>query len=85
MHDVTLRNRAFGPEAVLQLVEDRSPGGFSRIEEVVSAPELEEIATSFARVAGLDVETVNGRTSHVNPDQSDFASKPSPATARMLN
>ena len=41
MNDVVLRNRDFGPEAALQLVEERAPLGFERIEDVVSRGEDE--------------------------------------------
>jgi len=30
MNDITLRNRGFGPEAAMQLVEERAPDGFVR-------------------------------------------------------
>jgi hypothetical protein len=31
MNDITLRNRRFGPEAALQLVEERAPNGFPEL------------------------------------------------------
>jgi len=65
MNDVTLRNRRFGPEAAMQLAEERAPSGFDRIEDVISWHELDEINTSFSAAAGLDVETVNTRPSFV--------------------
>jgi 2-polyprenyl-6-methoxyphenol hydroxylase-like FAD-dependent oxidoreductase len=65
MNDITLRNRRFGPEAALQLVEERAPDGFARIDDVISRQELKAISTSFAAAAGLDVEAVNGRQSFV--------------------
>ena len=43
----------------MQLVEERAPNGFVRIEDVISQYELDSIASSFAVAAGLDVETVN--------------------------
>jgi 5-methylphenazine-1-carboxylate 1-monooxygenase len=67
MNDVTLRNRRFGPEAAMQLAEERAPHGFVRIEDVISREELDSIARSFTTAAGLDVETVNGRPSFVRP------------------
>jgi len=70
MSDLTLRNRRFGPEAALQLVEERAPDGFRRINDVISQEELETISTSFATAAGLDVEAVNGRPSFVPLDGS---------------
>jgi 5-methylphenazine-1-carboxylate 1-monooxygenase len=65
MNDITLRNRRFGPEAAMQLVEERAPNGFSRIEDVVSREDLEGISNAFSAAAGLDVETVNRRPSFV--------------------
>jgi 2-polyprenyl-6-methoxyphenol hydroxylase-like FAD-dependent oxidoreductase len=65
MNDVTLRNRNLGPEAAMQLVEERAPHGFVRIDEVISRRELNTIAASFAAAAGLDVESVNTRPSYV--------------------
>ena len=65
MNDITLRNRRFGPEAAMQLVEERAPNGFVRIDDVVSRDHLEAIAASFSSAAGLDAEAVNGRPSFV--------------------
>jgi 2-polyprenyl-6-methoxyphenol hydroxylase-like FAD-dependent oxidoreductase len=69
MNDITLRNRHFGPEAALQLVEERAPEGFARIEDVVSRHDLEVIANSFSEAAGLDAATVNGRPPFVSVAQ----------------
>jgi hypothetical protein len=55
------RNRRFGPEAALQLVEERAPNGFARIEDIVSRHELDAISSSFSEAAGLDVQAVNAR------------------------
>jgi 2-polyprenyl-6-methoxyphenol hydroxylase-like FAD-dependent oxidoreductase len=66
MSDLTLRNRRFGPEAALQLVEERAPDGFQRIDDVISREELEAISTSFSTAAGLDIAAVNGRPSFVS-------------------
>jgi hypothetical protein len=65
MDDITLRNRRFGPEAAMQLVEERAPGGFARIDDVISQEDLDAIAASFSSAAGLDPEAVNGRPSFV--------------------
>jgi hypothetical protein len=66
MNDIVLRNRRLGPEGVLQLVEERAPNGFDRIDDVVSRAEIEAISASFAAAAGLDVQTVNGAPSLVS-------------------
>jgi 5-methylphenazine-1-carboxylate 1-monooxygenase len=65
MNDITLRNRRFGPEAAMQLVEERAPNGFARIDEVIPRGDLQAIASSFSSAAGLDAGTVNGRPSFV--------------------
>jgi 5-methylphenazine-1-carboxylate 1-monooxygenase len=65
MNDIVLRNRNFGPESAMQLVEERAPGGFERVEDVIAREELAAIAASFSAAAGLDVATVNGRQSYV--------------------
>jgi 5-methylphenazine-1-carboxylate 1-monooxygenase len=67
MNDIVLRNRKFGPEASLQLVEERAPSGFDRIEDVISRQDLSRITGSFSAAAGLDVETVNARPSFLGP------------------
>ena len=67
MNDITLRNRGFGPEAAMQLVEERAPDGFAWIGDVISREELDRIASSFSTAAGLDVETVNNRPAYVQP------------------
>jgi 5-methylphenazine-1-carboxylate 1-monooxygenase len=65
MNDLIVRNRNFGPEAAMQLVEERAPAGFADIGEVISRGELDSIANSFKEAAGLDVRTVNGRPSYL--------------------
>jgi 2-polyprenyl-6-methoxyphenol hydroxylase-like FAD-dependent oxidoreductase len=61
MNDVTVRNRNFGPEAAMQLAEERAPHGFANIEEVIPRSELEAISRSFHLAAGLDPATLNNR------------------------
>jgi 5-methylphenazine-1-carboxylate 1-monooxygenase len=70
LNDITLRNRQFGPEAAMQLVEQRAPSGFDRIDHVITREEIKGIVASFSSAAGLDVETVNGRPSFVAAERS---------------
>lgn len=65
MNEVTLRNRRLGPEATMQLAEERAPEGFDRIEDVVSRQELEAAVASFSSAADLDAAVVNSRPSFV--------------------
>ncbi|MDX6570034.1 MAG: 5-methylphenazine-carboxylate 1-monooxygenase [Gaiellales bacterium] len=56
---IVLANRQNGPERVMQLAEDRAPGGFERIEDVIPRDELEQIAASYKAIAGFAPEQVN--------------------------
>ncbi len=64
MNEVVLRNRQYGPEIVMQMAEERAPGGFNNIEDIVPRHELEDVSLSFKKAAGFDPETVNTRPSY---------------------
>jgi 2-polyprenyl-6-methoxyphenol hydroxylase-like FAD-dependent oxidoreductase len=64
MNEVVLRNRQYGPEIVMQIAEERAPGGFSNIEDIIPRRELEDVSLSFKKAAGFDPETVNTRPSY---------------------
>jgi 5-methylphenazine-1-carboxylate 1-monooxygenase len=65
MNEIALRIRRLGPEAALQIVEERAPNGFERSDDVISERDIKAIVASFTAAAGLDVENVNGRPSFV--------------------
>jgi 2-polyprenyl-6-methoxyphenol hydroxylase-like FAD-dependent oxidoreductase len=65
MNDMIIRNRNLGLESILQTAEERAPGGFQHIHDVLSQEELETTAIGFKKAAGFDVETVNSRESFV--------------------
>ncbi|MFV0294556.1 MAG: flavin-dependent oxidoreductase [Hyphomicrobiaceae bacterium] len=58
---IVLANRGNGPDQIMKLVEDRAPGGYERIEDVLSTEELQDVADSYKRIAGFDRETLNTR------------------------
>jgi len=60
---IVLANRGNGPEQVMQIAEERAPGGFDAIEAVISRAELEEIAARYKRMAGFDKDVLNQRPS----------------------
>lgn len=64
MNEVVLRNRQYGPEIVMQIAEERAPGGFRNIEDIIPRHELEDVSLSFKKAAGFDPETVNTRPSY---------------------
>jgi hypothetical protein len=60
MNDIVLRNRHFGPEAALQLVEERAPHGFEQIDDVVSRRDVQNIVEVFSSAAPLDPAIPSG-------------------------
>jgi len=55
--------RAEGPDAVLQLVEERAPDGFTDLEKVAPLAEREAVAARYKSAAGFDRETLNRKPS----------------------
>ncbi len=60
---VVLANRGDGPDKVLDVVAERAPDGFARIEDVLTKEELESTAASYKKTAGMDVDGLNNRPS----------------------
>lgn len=56
---IVLANRQNGPEQVMAMVEERAPNGFSRLDDVVSRQELEEVAARYKVLAGFSLDNVN--------------------------
>jgi 2-polyprenyl-6-methoxyphenol hydroxylase-like FAD-dependent oxidoreductase len=56
---IVLQNRLMGPEKVMQIVEDRAPGGFKNIQDIISQQELETIVAGYKKIAGFDKEELN--------------------------
>ncbi len=54
-------NRRNGPEQVMQLVEERAPNGFNIVTDVMTQQELEDVANTYKRVAGFQVEALNAK------------------------
>jgi 2-polyprenyl-6-methoxyphenol hydroxylase-like FAD-dependent oxidoreductase len=52
-------NRSGGPERVIDVVEERAPDGFARLDEVASHAELEAIVKGYSKMAGFDQTQVN--------------------------
>jgi 5-methylphenazine-1-carboxylate 1-monooxygenase len=62
---IVLANRGNGPEQVMQMVEQRAPDGYERIEDVLSSEELENAAAGYKKLAGFDRDELNNRASIV--------------------
>jgi hypothetical protein len=56
-----------GPELPMQLVEERAPDGFERLEDVISEDELRSIADQYKKVAGFSITELNERPSLGDP------------------
>ncbi|KQL49691.1 hypothetical protein AN963_08195 [Brevibacillus choshinensis] len=52
-------NREMGPEKVMQIVEERAPKGYAKLEDIISRTELEQIATHYKQLAGFDPNLLN--------------------------
>lgn len=61
MEQVIRANRGSGPDAVMQMVEDRCGGRFDHIEDVISRDELAAHAEHYKRLAGFSIEELNRR------------------------
>ncbi|WP_136658966.1 flavin-dependent oxidoreductase [Nitratireductor sp. XY-223] len=57
--NIVLTNRGSGPDAVLQMIEDRCGGTFDRIEDVASHEELAAHAEKYKKIAGFSIEALN--------------------------
>ena len=62
---IVLANRGNGPEQVMQMVEERAPEGYARIEDVLTSEEREGAAAGYKKLAGFDREVLNNRPSIV--------------------
>ena len=61
---VTMANRGNGgPDAIMQMAEDRCGGDFSRLDAVLPYAERAAHALAFKKLAGLSVEGINKRPS----------------------
>jgi 2-polyprenyl-6-methoxyphenol hydroxylase-like FAD-dependent oxidoreductase len=58
---ISLSNRQQGPEACMQLVEDRAPDGFTNLDDVAPPAELQAIADRYKKLAGFAVQELNTR------------------------
>jgi 5-methylphenazine-1-carboxylate 1-monooxygenase len=64
---IVLANRGQGPEEAMQLVEDRAPDGFVRLDDVISTDELTAIAERYKAIAGFAIAELNSRPSLADP------------------
>lgn len=75
---IILANRGSGPDAVMQMVEDRCGGVFERIEDVIPRETLAAHAARYKALAGFSIEALNARPPII-PPEARVHRAPSPA------
>ena len=65
---VTLANRGSGPDAIMQMVEDRCGGDFEHIEDVMPEEELAAHAEKYKAIAGFGIKALNERPDIIPPE-----------------
>ncbi|WOX21580.1 FAD-dependent monooxygenase [Streptomyces solicathayae] len=73
MNHLQLLNRAKGPELVIDLVQERAPRGFRRVEDVVPAALLAQVTSGYARAAGFDADAANAPSPYGLPHRPPAA------------
>ena len=63
---VILANRGSGPDAVMQMVEDRCGGVFENIDDVIPHEELAAHAARYKSMAGFGIEELNARPATID-------------------
>ena len=63
VNKIVLANRSMPVDAVLDMVSARAPGGFERIEDVLSDAELTALRDAYRATSLQDVAALNGRPS----------------------
>ncbi len=59
---IVLANRGNGPDQVMQLAEERAPGGFKDVNDIIPQAELEAISARYKQTAGFAKAQVNRKT-----------------------
>jgi 5-methylphenazine-1-carboxylate 1-monooxygenase len=56
-------NRGFGPELPMKLVEERAPGGFADVADVITSDEIAEVTEAYRTTAGFSLAALRQGTS----------------------
>ena len=62
-NSVVLASRKSGPDAILQIVEERCGGMFETLDSVISQQELSKHSANFKSLVGLSVTQFNKQSS----------------------
>ena len=69
-------NRQHGPEVIMQIAEERAPGGFKDVATVFAPGELEGIASRYKAIAGFDRDRLNALSSESLGPMSGLLNQP---------
>jgi len=58
---IILMNRTAGPDKILDIIDQRSNGNITRVEDVIPHAEMAEHAATYKRIAGLGSAETNAR------------------------
>lgn len=50
VNQIVITNRQLGPEEIMQLAHESAPGGFERVEDVLTKEELEAVSRKYNKV-----------------------------------
>jgi hypothetical protein len=62
----TFEGRGFGPELPMKLVEERAPGGFADVADVITAEEIAEVTENYRATAGFSLAALQRGTSFID-------------------
>jgi 2-polyprenyl-6-methoxyphenol hydroxylase-like FAD-dependent oxidoreductase len=65
--NIILANRGKGPDAVMQLIEDRCGGKFEKLEDVATYEELATHAAKYKKIAGFSIDELNALPPTISP------------------
>ena len=69
---ITITNRSAGPDALLQVVEDRCEGKFGSINNIITESELKNHSEKYKTIAGTNIEKLNNSngilSSYIRPN-----------------
>lgn len=76
---MVLAARGAGPDAILQIVEDRCGGEFDDIDDVMAHQERSDFAANFKKTAGFSIDALNAAPPIIGPGAMSAPATPSGA------
>jgi 5-methylphenazine-1-carboxylate 1-monooxygenase len=82
---LVLATRSNPADTIMRTVEERAPGGFDRVGDVLGEEELADLAVTYRRITHDDVDRLNARPTLTPPSGAPgpSSSTPRPRSARL--